>query len=885
MKRVSFALVLVALLLSFGLANAFEFEVIANTYSEGGNDYIGVDGNAVFEIYVTNTDRNLTGWSTAIGFTQTGTFTLGGAPTAVVDPTFKAIWNMLNTEMTESWDGDLSVSDRHNFTGVTNPMAAEPFDDWDPGQYPRMLAFTYTLPIVTDGSGPAVVQGTLCIDSSNFTNDIYDWLFDPPLSWGLGTLCYNVKKMDNDPGHMTNVPTMDIAQDFDQTFTYDFNATDLENNTPYTWQIDMGTIDANGVWTFNASCPDDLGSHTVTVGFYDTQHVGEWVEETFTITVGNTAPTIAGECGGFAVLGTGGATKVVTFTGNGHNAGDVLTFSGAVLEPAFDGTVTNVGGVFTITTGAEEGVFTLEATVTDCGGLTASCQYSFEVLGILPFDIAIEKVHNQLQGHHSYVEVTKEIGTEFLHGFDFLIGYDASALTFIGADGGVLFDPVGMYQWEYFTYRYSWNGNCGGGCPTGLLRVVAIADQNNGGHHPLITLLPDDMVLFTLDFLVSNDRTFECMFAPVYFYWMDCGDNTVAFQTKADEAAGILNIQTGASDLIYHWNGDMAADPAGYYEYHNNAVGFPTAYGAQGIYDELDPMNNTGCFIPEFDQYGEPKPGVIPFINFFNGGVDIVCADDIDARGDVNLNGVANEIADAVVFTNYFIYGLNAFTVNVEGQIAATEINGDGIALSVADLVYLIRVIVGDALPLPKVAPAGTINVAAGNVVSVDAEVGAAAFTFAGNANVTLADGAAGMELITNFDGVNTYALIYSLNAGVTASGALVNTDANLVKFDAADYNGGTYSLKMIPDEYSLKQNYPNPFNPTTVIEAAMKVAGNYALTIYNVAGQKVADFSGFSEAGIVTVNWDASQHASGIYFYNFKAGSFEDTKKMVLLK
>jgi hypothetical protein len=47
----------------------------------------------------------------------------------------------------------------------------------------------------------------------------------------------------------------------------------------------------------------------------------------------------------------------------------------------------------------------------------------------------------------------------------------------------------------------------------------------------------------------------------------------------------------------------------------------------------------------------------VPFrcIEFWFGGIDIICADSIDDRGDMNLNGLANEIADAVLYTNYFL--------------------------------------------------------------------------------------------------------------------------------------------------------------------------------------------------------------------------------------
>jgi hypothetical protein len=57
---------------------------------------------------------------------------------------------------------------------------------------------------------------------------------------------------------------------------------------------------------------------------------------------------------------------------------------------------------------------------------------------------------------------------------------------------------------------------------------------------------------------------------------------------------------------------------------------------------------------------------------------------------------IGYEIADAVLFSNYFIRGLPVFTINQAGQVAASDVNADGLVLTVADLVYLIRAVVGD---------------------------------------------------------------------------------------------------------------------------------------------------------------------------------------------
>ncbi len=87
-----------------------------------------------------------------------------------------------------------------------------------------------------------------------------------------------------------------------------------------------------------------------------------------------------------------------------------------------------------------------------------------------------------------------------------------------------------------------------------------------------------------------------------------------------------------------------------------------------------------------------------------------------------------------------------------------------------------------------------------------------------------------------------------------------------------------------LPDGFELK-NYPNPFNPVTTIEMNLPQASTWNISIYNITGQKVAEFSGYSESGITSVNWDAKGNASGIYFYKATAGNFSATKKMVLLK
>ncbi|MCF8261304.1 MAG: T9SS type A sorting domain-containing protein [Melioribacteraceae bacterium] len=89
-----------------------------------------------------------------------------------------------------------------------------------------------------------------------------------------------------------------------------------------------------------------------------------------------------------------------------------------------------------------------------------------------------------------------------------------------------------------------------------------------------------------------------------------------------------------------------------------------------------------------------------------------------------------------------------------------------------------------------------------------------------------------------------------------------------------------------LPDEFTVSQNYPNPFNPSTKIEFALPVQDNVKLNIYNGMGELVQtvindEFS----AGIHSVNFDGSDFASGIYFYQIVVGNRIETKKMILMK
>jgi hypothetical protein len=89
-----------------------------------------------------------------------------------------------------------------------------------------------------------------------------------------------------------------------------------------------------------------------------------------------------------------------------------------------------------------------------------------------------------------------------------------------------------------------------------------------------------------------------------------------------------------------------------------------------------------------------------------------------------------------------------------------------------------------------------------------------------------------------------------------------------------------------VPESFILGQNYPNPFNPTTTIEFSLPFASHVELVICDILGKEIETLvSGWLQAGAHTVEFNAKNLPSGVYFYRLQAGSFEQMKKMLLLK
>ncbi len=538
------------------------------------------------------------------------------------------------------------------------------------------------------------------------------------------------------------------------------------------------------------------------------------------------------------------------------------------------------------TTPEEEGVqFDVTAIAID-GIDTSVCIFSFLHEKREVTKIEVERTRNTYQGARESIDVTVSENDVHFYGFDMLLSYDARILTFQQALPGSIIDTC---DWEYFTYRYGPASGCEPNCPSGLVRVVGIAETNNGDFHPSCHTTDLPFTLFTLEFLVTNDRTYEGGWVPIQFSWIDCGDNSVSFQ---DQIAIPYQFKVGVSNrvLVYDSTGAFPR------EVTKLSGTFPNNTGAPDI-----------CF-----EGTDPGREPVRLIDFYSGGLDVYSSGDIDDRGDVNLNGIPFEVADLMLFSNYLVYGKDLLDpAAYSHQLRNTDVTRDGAEATIEDLVYMLRVIIGDGRPYPPDPDTATAYFSFdGNIVSLDSIdsdtlLGAVYCEVNGQVQPTLEVQGFTLRSTYHADTALTRILMISDDGNAISPGPLFSYDqpGSPVLFETATFDGLPVKVTLriptdapdnddptLPIEFALYQNHPNPFNLETIIPFDLPRDTDITIEIFNVLGQLVYEQTNYYTAGRHNARWNGTNNdgqvaVSGIYYYRITADGYTASKKMVLLK
>ncbi len=151
--------------------------------------------------------------------------------------------------------------------------------------------------------------------------------------------------------------------------------------------------------------------------------------------------------------------------------------------------------------------------------------------------------------------------------------------------------------------------------------------------------------------------------------------------------------------------------------------------------------------------------------------------------------------------------------------------------------------------------------------------------------------------------GINWEADTRLTNDPAYSSGCIVSVSGVVVHVVWYDQRNGNYEIyykrnptgnvvgiininSEVPNQYSLSQNYPNPFNPTTKIQFALPKSSFAKIVIYDALGRELETLVNEQlNAGTYEADWSAVKFSSGVYYYKLSAGSFVETRKMILLK
>ncbi|MGE5693446.1 MAG: putative Ig domain-containing protein, partial [Candidatus Zixiibacteriota bacterium] len=349
---------------------------------------------------------------------------------------------------------------------------------------------------------------------------------------------FTLNIIDNAPSCTPANPTVTVSHG--QLATNQINTSDPDAGDVVTVSQTSGpgTTSPSGAWSYQTSCADvGLSPQTVQEqvvdGFANCNPGPLSATCQFQLIVTNAAP--AAQCPPNASIQAGSAYSAQASASDADPA-DQGNHTFALVSGPAGLTVSASGQVNWTPDASQAGSHQVCIRATDLCGASGECCYTLTVVVGQRFHICIDtltafqnsdvevSIRNLVQAEDPNTASSENVG-----GFSFLLSYDCACLQFLSARKGAM---LVQQDWEFFTYRYGalGNGNCGSGCPSCLIRIVAIADVNNGADHPNFDG-NNQGEWVVLKFRTTNDRTLAGLCCPIQWYWFDCNDNTVSDQT------------------------------------------------------------------------------------------------------------------------------------------------------------------------------------------------------------------------------------------------------------------------------------------------------------------------------------------------------------------
>ncbi len=338
---------------------------------------------------------------------------------------------------------------------------------------------------------------------------------------------------------------------------------------------------------------------------------------------------------------------------------------------------------------------------------------------------------------------------------NFTIGYDKRFLEYRGTYAGDYFTDN---HWDYFYFEHIETIPEANDTNISFINIHVKKDVDKNPGTPSSFF---DGALFEMFFEESMDIT-TLAYTTVSFYWGDCDRNQVFFNGEYFPAR--------INDV--------------YYPHRDISRGYNSYWGGYSHTCENTYSANVET----------------PILNFEGIALPVMFDPYYAIRGDINANNIQNEIADAVMYSNYFVFGELAFGDHVQGSTNAADVNYNQIPLELADLVYMIRIIVGDALPwtdLQPIASTCTLGEYPNQIrYSCPVDIGAIHLRFLTNGSVRAQAASYGMDVISNRSNDTLDVLVYNIGDQYIPAGTgaflelYTSSPAELIDAEVSSYEG-----------------------------------------------------------------------------------------------